>query len=82
MIQIIPSSQNLKIVNNPNSVNQFSNAIIGFVVYTGNDVKHAPYEADDDIYVRPLTTLDCMEWVQAACGGDAYITLDEDNANF
>jgi hypothetical protein len=81
MIQIIPETRKIFIRNLPNSPDQFDNLVIAYIIYSGKDIKDSPYEADGETYVQPLTSLDAMEHIQAACGADAYMFMRDAEGN-
>ena len=74
MIQVIPEQRNVRI--RCNDLPHYDELVLGYVIYTGKHLEESPYEPDDDIYVRVITTNDLMENVQAGFGGDAQIVVD------
>jgi hypothetical protein len=81
MIQIIPETRKLFIRVNPDTQDQFDNMVIAYIIYSGKDLKDAPYEADGDTYVQTFSTLDAMEHIQASAGGDAYMFLRDEEGH-
>jgi len=84
MIQIIPETRDVRIKipmgpkNNPEKETPIIEFVIGYVIYTGEDLSKAPYEADDSFYVQPITTLDCMEHLQKSSGNSVEILVNEE----
>jgi hypothetical protein len=81
MIQIIPETRKLFIRSNPDSQDQFDSMVIAYIIYSGKDLKDAPYEADGETYVQTLSTLDAMEHIQAHAGVDAYMFLQNEEGH-
>ena len=81
MKTIIPATGNLKVKlvdcsteGECHHTSTWSETIIAYLILTDEDM---PEDAEGDFFVRPITTLDCMEHVQSY-GGVHCLIVNQD----